>query len=565
MNNYQIARVFTRIGDLMEIQGENPFKIRAYRTAAQAMQEMTESLEVLAERGELKSIPGVGDAIADKTREILETGTCKLYERLRAEVPETLVELTSLPGFGTKKIHAVWKELGVRTLDDLDRAAGEHRVRALPGMGAKSEEKLLESIAAHRRRRERTPLWVAQPYAEALARMLRETGRFSRVEVAGSVRRRKDTVGDINLVAAAADPEAALAAFASHAETRTVLHRAPGEMCVRSENGLQIDLRLASETVFGQLWQRFTGSAEHNAELQRLAAELGVSLEAGPHLSDEEALYRALGLPCIVPELREGWGEVEAARNQRLPCLITAADMRGVLHAHSTWSDGLVSIERMAAAARELGYSYHGNTDHSKALTVANGLDEERLRAQMGEIDALNATFTDGFRILKGIECDILPDGSLDLPCEVLEELDIVIASVHSHQKMDEDTMTQRIVRALESGVVDLLAHPTGRLLGHRDPYPVDMDRVMDAAVANKVAMEINAAADRLDLNEVYARAARDRGIPISINTDAHRPANLANNAFGINQARRAWLQPEDVLNTWPLERLMGWLRNRAR
>jgi DNA polymerase (family 10) len=568
MNNYAVARVFTRIADLMEIKGENIYKIRAYRNAAQTMQELTESLEVLAERGELRTIPNVGDAIADKTRDILATGTTKLYEQLKAELPVSLLELMGLPGFGPKKIQTVYRELGVRTLDDLERAVHDGQLRTVSGFSAKSEENLRQAIEGFRRRRERVPIFEALPYAEALVRMLGDSGHFSRVEIAGSVRRMKDLVGDIDLLGETADPAAALEAWASHPEVKDVLHQDERSVSACTHTGMQVDVHTASPARFGARWQHLTGSASHNRQLEARAAERGVPLAADAALdvegADEGAVYERVGLPPIPAELREGAGEVEAAREGRLPKLIEVMDLKGILHAHSTWTDGSHSIAQMAAAARKLGYAYHGNTDHSKSLFMVGGLDEEKLRAQMAEIDALNATFDDSFRVLKGIECDILADGALDLPLDLLNELDIVIASVHAHQRQDEETITRRVIRALESGVVDLLAHPTGRILGHRDPSAIDMERVMDAALANRVALEINAYPDRLDLNEVYARRAKERGIPISLNTDAHRPEHLSMLRYGIAQARRSWLEPADVINCWPVDRLMRWLHGRA-
>jgi DNA polymerase (family 10) len=564
MNNYAIARVFTRIADLMEIQGQNAFKIRAYRNAAATMQELTESLEVLAERNELENIPGIGEAIAQKTRDILATGTTKLYENLKAEVPETLIGLLDLPGFGPKKIQAAWKELGVRNLDDLERAAAEHRLRTLPGMGEKSEGKVLEALAAFRRRKERTPIGIALPYARGLARLFLETGAFERCEPSGSVRRRGDLVGDLDFVAAATDPEAAIEAFMKHAEIREVQGREDDHVKAVAHNGVPMELKVVRPEAFPGALHRATGSKAHMEALEQLAAEKGINLtDLQASAESEEAIYAALGLPCIPPELREGRGEIEAAREGRLPKLIEAGDIRGVLHAHSTWSDGSASIERMAAAARELGFAFHAVTDHSQALGIARGLNPERLRQQMAEIDALNATYTDGFRILKGIECDILPDGSMDLPLELLAELDVVVASVHSQQRQDRETITARVIKALESGVVDILAHPTGRILGMRDPQDLDLERVMDAAVANQVALEINAYPDRLDLDDVQAHQAKERGIPITINPDAHRPEHLSLYEYGICQARRAWLEAEDVINTWPLDRLLQWLHQR--
>jgi DNA polymerase (family X) len=561
MNNYAIARVFSRIADLMEIQGENVFKIRSYRNAAQTMQELTESLEVLAERGALQTIPGVGEAIASKTREILATGTCALYEQLKEEVPESLAELLNLPGFGPKKILAVWQQLGVRSLADLERAAREGRLRPLAGFTAKTEAAVLENIEGVRRRRARTPIGVALPYAEALREMLLATGKFRRLEIAGSLRRMKDTAGDIDLVGTAPEEAAALEAAAAHGEVREVLLRTADEICFLTESGRRVELRLAPEARFGAVLQRVTGSEEHNRQLAMLAGERGCA--SGAPGAEEEEVYRAAGLPCIPPELREGRGEIEAAREGRLPRLIEVSDIRGVLHAHSTWSDGAASVAQMAEAARRLGHAYLAITDHSQALTVAGGLNEERLAAQAAEIDALNAGFTDGFRVLKGIECDILMDGALDLSPAALQTLDFVIGSVHAHQKLEREAQTARIVRALESGLIDLLAHPTGRILGMRDSYAVDLERVMDAALAHGVALEINAYPDRLDLEDVHARRAKERGIAISVNPDAHRPDHLALLRYGIAQARRAWLEPDDVINTWPLDRLLAWLVKR--
>lgn len=566
MNNYAVARIFARIADLMEIQGQDFYKIRAYRNAAQVMQDLTESLEVLAERGELKGIPGVGAAIEAKTRDILATGTTPLYERLKAEVPESLTSLLPIPQFGPKKIQAVWKELGVLNLDDLERAAREQRLRHVPGMGEKTEATVLRNIEAYRRRKQNIPVFAAYPYAETLVRQLLTTGHFHRLEVAGSLRRMQDIVHDIHLAGSAEDLPAALEALVEHPETREVLERGAREIAVETHSERRVTLRVCPPAEFGSLLLRCTGSEAH---LQQLDA-----LEKGPAPvrpsyrepdPDEEKIYAEHGIPWIPPELREGRGEIAAAREGRLPRLIEEQDLRGILHAHTTWSDGLNTIAQMAEAARALGYEYHGVTDHSRALAMVRGLTEEKLVEQAAEIDALNATFTDGFRVLKGIECDILPDGAMDLDHAALERLDLVIASVHSQQRQDEETLTARVIRALESGVVDLLAHPTGRILGMRDPSALNMERVIDAAAANGVALEMNAYPDRLDMNDRWARRAAEKGVLISINTDAHRISHLSMLRFGIGQARRAWLEPENVINCWPLDRLLSWLRDREK
>lgn len=567
MNNYAVARIFARIADLMEIQGQDFYKIRAYRNAAQVMQDLTESLEVLAERGELKGIPGVGAAIEAKTRDILATGTTPLYERLKAEIPESLVSLLPIPQFGPKKIQAVWKELGVLSLEDLERAAREQRLRHVPGMGEKTEGTVLKNIESYRKRRQNIPVFVAYPYAETLVRQLMATGAFTRVEIAGGLRRMQDIVHDVNLAGAAQDIPAALQALLDHPETREVLERGEHEVAVETHSDRRVTLRVCGPAEFGAMLLLYTGSEEHVRQMHALERGPAAAAPCGYGVpdQDEAAVYAQFGLPWIPPELREGRGEIEAARQGRLPRLIEERDLRGILHAHTTWSDGLNTVAEMAEGARALGYEYHAVTDHSRALAMVRGLTEEKLVEQAAEIDAVNATFTDGFRILKGIECDILPDGTMDLDLAALDRLDLVIASVHSQQRQDEATITARVLRALESGVVDVLAHPTGRILGMRDPSALDMERVIDAAAANRVALEMNAYPDRLDLNDRWARRAAEKGVLISINTDAHRVAHLSMLRFGVAQARRAWLEADNVINCWPLDRLMPWLRERKR
>jgi len=573
MTNYEIARVFTRMADLMEVQGENPFKIRAYRKAADTIRDLTESLESIAARGALETVPGVGKGIAEKIEEIVATGTTAALEVLRAQVPEGLPELLNLPGLGARTVQTLHKELGVGSIADLERAAKEHRVRGLPGMGAKSEENLLRAIESYQRLSERWPLGRALPYAERLVDALAKAPGLVRLEIAGSIRRMRDTIGDIDLVGAAQDPGPVMEAFRNLPQARETLLSGPTRSSIRTHEGLQVDLRLVKPEDFGALLHHFTGSREHNIRLREMAEAKGarineygvfdVKTDAEIRLGPDEAdLYRFLGLPYIPPEIREDRGEIEAALAGRLPRLIEASDVRGNLHGHSDWSDGAVPITTMVEAARSLGHAYIAITDHSKALGVAGGLDEERLRRQMAEIDRLNAA-EPGIRILKGIEVDILGDGALDLEEGLLAELDIVIGSVHSHFRQDEATMTARIVRALERGVVDVLAHPTGRLIGQREPYAVDVERVIEAAVATQTALEINANPARLDLSDLHARRARERGALISINTDAHHPREFGHFRYGIATARRAWLEPEYVLNTWSLERLRKWLTER--
>lgn len=573
MTNSEIARVFVRLADLMEVQGENPFRVRAYRKAADTIEGLTESLESIAARGDLEAVPNIGKGIAEKIAEIVATGTTRALEERRTKVPEGLPELLNLPGLGPKTVQMLHQNLGVGSIDDLEKAVRNRRIRGLPGMGPKTEENLLKAIEAYRRRSKRWPLGRALPYAEELVAALRETEGLERIEIAGSLRRMCDTVGDIDLAGAARNKAPVMAAFTALPQARETLLQGPTRSSIRTREGLQVDLRLVGAEDFAALFLHFTGSREHNIRLREMAEVRGLKLnEYGVfnaatgeevHLGAEEAeIYRFLGLPWIPPELREDRGEIEAALAGRLPKLIEIDDVRGNLHGHSDWSDGAVPIRAMVETARSLGHDYIAITDHSKALGVAGGLDEERLRRQMAEIDAINAAGP-GIRVLKGIEVDILADGRLDLEAEVLNELDIVVASVHSHFRQDEATMTARIIRALESGLVDILAHPTGRLLGHRDPYAVDVERLIDAAAATKTALEINANPARLDLNDLHARRARDRGVVLSVNTDAHSPRDFQYLRYGIATARRAWLEADDVLNTWPLDRLLVWLKER--
>jgi DNA polymerase (family 10) len=576
LSNYEIARIFTQIADLMEVRDDNPFKVRAYRKAAETIESLTESLATIAERGGLQDIPNIGKAIAEKIQDICRTGTTPLYEELKAQVPAGLVEVVSVPGIGPSKVKALHEALGITSLDALETAAREGRVRSVSGMGAKTEENILHAIEAHRRRSERWPLYKAMPYAQGLASALMAASGAAQVMVLGSIRRRVETIGDIDLGVETNDPQRVMDAFVKLPHVKEVLASGEAMTRVLTDVGLQVDLRAARPQDFGFLVHHFTGSRAHNIRLREIAERRGFRIseygifEAGTDHEvatgeDEAEVYRFFGLPYIPIELREDRGEIEAAQAGKLPDLITEVDIKGNLHAHSTWSDGAVAIEAMAAAARAHGHAYLAITDHSKALGITNGLDEGRLRQQMAEIDQINATATDGFRILKGSEVDILADGALDLDPDLLNELAFVVASVHSRFKQDEETMTARLIRAMESGVVDLIAHPTGRLIGARDPYAVNMERLFDAALATGTVLEINAAPDRLDLNDIYARRARDRGIKISINTDAHSPANFDLLPCGISVARRAWLTPHDVINTWDLDTLLAWLNTRRR
>lgn len=572
MTNHEIARRFTQIGDILEIQGENPFKVRAYRRAAEAIDDLVEPLAEIAARGELERIPGFGEAIIGKTRDFLRTGTTKLYEQIKDAVPPGVVEMAAISGIGPKTVKTLWETLGVATVDELEAAARAGRVRDVPGFGPGKEKKLLEAIERSRRLSERLPLYVALPYAERLARALRGRPEVGRVELAGSLRRGRATVGDIDLVGTSSDPTATMEAFTRLPAITDILESGPAKTAALCDLGLRVDLRLTTPDNFGALLHHFSSGQAHNIHLRDLAEARGLRINeygifdkaTGAEKfrgEDEGQIYAALGLPFIPPELREDRGEIEAAQRGALPRLVEEADFRGQLHCHSTYSDGTASIREMAEAAIARGYAYLAITDHSPYVRVANGLSPERLLRQIDEIAALNRELDGRLTILTGQEVDILPDGSLDGEEALLARLDVVVASVHMRHRETEAEMTRRVVRAVENPHVDILGHPTGRLLGRREPFAIDMDAVIDAAVRTGTALEINASPERMDLDDIYARRARDAGARLTINADAHSISGLDLLPWGLRMARRAWLTPADVINTYSLPELRAALK----
>jgi DNA polymerase (family 10) len=571
MHNRAIAERFAQMADMLEIKGESVFRVNAYRRAARAIEGLTEDVAAVAARGELTEIPGIGKATAEKIVEFLETGTMKAYDELAATLPPGLTALMAVPEVGPKTALLLYQQLGITSLDALEAAAKAGRLRALPRMGAKTEENILRGIAMVRRSAARRPLGVALPVAEALVATLRETREVDTIEIAGSLRRRKETVGDIDLVATSRAPARVMEAFAAASPVAQVLSRGPTRASVMLDVGLQADLRVVEPASYGAALQYFTGSKEHNVALRERAVRRGLKLnEYGVWRTaddrriagrDEAGVYEAVGLPWIPPELREATGELEAAEAGRLPALVAVEAIRGDLHVHTTWSDGAESAEAMAVAAKALGYAYLCITDHSQSLKVAGGVTIEDLRAHTAVVRALSDRL--GIEVLIGTECDIGPDGTLDYPDEVLDGLDLVVASVHTRFRMSRDEMTRRIVRALETGRVDILGHPTGRLLGARDPYEVDVERIADAAARTGTALEINASPERLDLKDTDARLARERGVRLAVNTDAHAAADLRHMPLGVSVARRAWAEAADVLNTLSLAALRDHLRGR--
>ena len=566
MDNRQVAHALETLGQLLELRGENPFKIRAYQTAARAIDGLSTDVRALIEQKTLDELPGIGRAIADKVVELVSTGRLEALEKLKSEIPSGIVSLLRIPSLGPKKARVLWKELGIVDLDGLRQACQENRLVALKGFGEKTQKKLLDGIEFVCRQVGCFLLNDAVPVARALVLRLQGAPTVHQVSVAGSLRRWKEVVRDIDLLVSADEADPVMEHFVRSPGVSEVLGRGDTKTSVRLESGLQVDLRVVRKGEFPYALLYFTGSKEHNVALRGLAQKKGFKLNeyglfegyALIECADESGIYEALGLPYIPPELRESAGELNQGK---IPQLIEYNALTGVFHTHSTWSDGTASIEAMAEKARSMGLKYLGLSDHSKAAAYANGLDEVRLAQQSEEIDRLNHRWSD-FRILKGIECDILPDGRLDLSPQALGALDFVIGSVHSRFDMPEEEMTERICRALENEHLDMLGHLTGRILLSRDGYKLNLDRVLETAHRHNKIIELNAYPNRLELDAVSCRKAKAMGVMVSINPDAHSTADLENIEYGIATARRGWLGPQDVLNTRDLDAVLDRLQS---
>jgi len=575
VTNARIADVLSQIGTLLEIKGENPFKVRAYERAAEAVRSLSEELSQIREENDLRSVAGVGAGIGQKIEELLDTGECKHHQELLEEFPASVFDMLRIPGVGPKTVKLLLERERISTVEELEEAAAAGRLRGLPGMGEKTEQEMLRGIARVREYSKRINLGLAWSIAEAVMAQLREQAPVDRMEPAGSLRRMKETIGDIDILVTSDHPELVMERFLALDLVSDVVAHGPTKSSVVTEGGIQADLRVVKPESFGAALQYFTGSKQHNVKLRDFAVrhhirlneygafriEGGEEKRLGGRL--EEEMYAALDLPMMPPEMREDQGEIEAAREGGLPDLVELSDIRGDLQMHTTWSDGRDTVEGMARAAKKLGYRYIALTDHSPSQTVANGLSVDRLKARRKEIAAARKAVK-GFTILEATEVDIKRDGSLDYPDELLAELDFVIASVHSGWKMDRAAMTQRIIEAMGDPWVDCIAHPTGRLIGQREPFDVDMEAILKAAAKFGVAMEINAYPDRLDLKDVHARRAKDLGVKLLINTDAHAADALPLMRFGVATARRGWLEAGDVLNTLSVSQLRSRLR-RAR
>lgn len=569
--NLQLALLFEEISDLLELQESNPFRIRAYRRAAQTLESLDEDITLRAEEGTLLEIQGIGKDLAGKILEFLETGALSELIELRNAVPPILVQMIRIPGLGPRNALKLHRELGAESLEELQAACQKGAVAELKGFGPKSQQNIMEGIEFLRRVSLRRPLGLVLPHAESFLTTLKILDEVVQISPAGSLRRMKETVGDIDLVVGSKSPDVVMDTFVNHQLVAKVLARGMTKASIRTNDDLQVDLRIVDPEAFGAALMHFTGSKEHNIRLREMAVrkkikineygifdvsglseeEKGSHPEAGKRLSaeTEEECFEALGMPWIAPELREDTGEIQAAIEGNLPDLIDLGDIRGELHAHTDASDAHQTLEELIEASRKLNYSYIGITDHSRSLTIANGLDLDRMQWQIERIREADSRYDD-IRVLTGTEVDILKDGSLDYPDEILAELDIVIASVHTNFRMNREDQTRRICDAMQNPHVTVIGHLTGRMLGERDAYDLDIETVIETAAATGTALEINANPHRLDLNDRHTRLAHQAGVHVVICTDAHRPGHLGFMQFGVKVARRAWLEASDVLNT---------------
>ncbi len=569
MKNQEIAKIFNDIADILEIKGDNPFRIRAYRRAAQNIDGFAKDIAKTQEE-ELKKIPGIGQDLADKIKEYTKTGYLKFYEELKKEVPSGLIDLLSIPGLGPKTAKMFFDKCKIKNIDGLERLAKKGKLKGLPGIQAKTEENILKGIAMIRRRTERYSIGRVLPIAEDILKNLREAAPVKELSLAGSLRRWKDTIRDIDILATSKDPKKVMQVFIHLPQVRDVLMTGSTKSSIVTHEGIQIDLRVVEDNSFGAALAYFTGSKVHNIRLREMAVKKGFKIneygvfdvKTGRKMGgrNEVDIYKALNLPFIPPELRENMGEVEAAIDERLPELVELNNIKGDLHVHSKYSDGSHSIEEVIDAARERGYKYIAITDHSKGLGIARGMSIEQILAQNKRIKVINKRLR-GFRLLSGIEMDIRSDGTMDYPDEVLKKLDIVFASIHSGFRQSKEQLTKRLISAMKNPYVSIIAHPTGRLIGERDAYEIDMEEFLRTARDTGTAIEINAYPLRLDLSDIYVRKAKEIGVPLVIATDTHIIYQFDFVRYGVGIARRGWLEKKDVLNTCPYKALMKRLK----
>ncbi len=582
LTNRDMADLFEKSATILEIKGENIHRVLSYRRAGETIRELPRDLRAIAAEGTLTEIPNIGKTLAEKITEMLETGKLEFYEKLAAEVPPGLVDVVNINGVGPKKAKLFWKELNITSIAELESAARAGKLRDLAGMGVKSEQKIIEGIEALSRQTGRTPLGVALPAAQAILDYLLTLPGAIEGAIAGSIRRARPTIGDVDLLIASDDAAPIMDAFVKMEQVARILGNGPTKSSVELLNGLQVDLRILEKAKWGTAINYFTGSQAHNIRMRELALEKGYSLnewafspvdaegniiEDAPKIlcATEEEVYATVDLPWIAPELRENSGEIEAAQENRLPKLISMDDMQADLHMHTNWSDGKLGIREMAEAARERGRKYIVITDHSQYSTIANGLSVERIMEQQEKVRRVDEALGGSIRVFHGVEMDIRTDGTLDYPDEVLEKLDFVIASLHFGLRQPRDQVTARLLNAIKNPHVDLIGHPRGQLIPDREPADLDMDAVFAAARESGIALEINANPRRLDLEAQYARRAVELGIPLAIDTDAHAPEHMDLLYFGILTARRGWVEAPSVINTWPVEKFIAWTQNRGK
>ncbi len=558
VHNSDIAAILSRLADLLEIEGANRFRVRAYRTAARAIEGLPSSVaSLVADKKDLTELPGIGEDLAGKLKEIVETGRLSLLDEVTARTPGELAELARLPGLGPKRVKVLYDQLHIQSLQDLAQAAQGGRVRELAGFGKKTEDNILAELGRHRQSEQRIKLMVAEEVAEPLLAHLRKTGGVKQAIIAGSYRRRRQTVRDLDILVTCRKSADVMKRFVTYDDVDQIVSQGATRSTVVLRSGVHVDLRVVPDESYGAALQYFTGSKAHNIALRTRAVKRGLKVnEYGVFRGErrvagatEEKVYEAIGLPYIEPELRENRGEIEAAAKRKLPRLITRNDLRGDLHCHTKASDGHATIEQMAKAARDHGYGYVAISDHTQHVTVAHGMDAKRFAKHLQDIERVNERL-DGITVLKSAEVDILEDGSLDLPDEILMELDLAVCAIHSKFNLSRARQTERVVRAMDSPYFTIFAHPTGRLVNEREPYEIDLERIMLAARERGCFLEVNAQPVRMDLSDVHCKMAKDMGLKVAVSTDAHSTTDFELIRFGIDQARRGWLEPKDVLNT---------------
>ena len=559
VHNSEIAKEFDRLADLLEIKGENQFKVRSYRNAALTISGLAKNIAEIFEKEDIKELPGIGKSIAGKIKEYIETGHISKLEKLKKDIPGGLADLTGIGGLGPKKVRKLYDELGIANPDQLREAAVSGQIAGLEGFGTKTQEKILEDLKRFQQKEKNVRhKWIeAEDILNPLLDYLGKIKDVTKIEAAGSFRRKKETVGDIDILAICEKSQEIMNRFTGYEEVEKVIAKGITKSSVILKSGIQADLRVIPSESYGSVLVYFTGSKEHNVAMRKIAISKKLKInEYGVYKGNkriagktEDEVYKSIGLKYIEPELRENMGEIEAAQKNKLSDLVTLHDIRGDLQNYTNATDGKYSLEEMVEAARQKGYEYMAITDHSKRVTMARGLDEKRLARQIKEIDKLNSSLKN-FLIFKSVEVDILPDGSLDLSDDILKELDLVLCAIHYNQNLSMEKQTERVLKAMDNKYFNIFAHPTGRLIGEREPYEIDMEKIMQAAKSKGCYLEINANPSRLDLTEIHAKRAKEIGLKIAISTDAHSTGNLDYMRLGVYQARKGWLEKDDVLNT---------------